>query len=115
MGASYVITNILIVPRLGTDTVLRYIYTQHLPRISSSNKKNSVSVCAQIITACVIDHFALVGVTKRTYSIWQLLASLGLVGCVVVIAKFKVKCARVARPIFLKKKVTSSNTAYIEI
>ncbi|KAG2202638.1 hypothetical protein INT47_002070 [Mucor saturninus] len=70
MGAFYVIINILTVPKLGTATVL------------------SIFVCAQIITACVIDHFALVGVTKRTYTIWRILASLGLVGCVVVIAKF---------------------------
>ncbi|KAI8645717.1 hypothetical protein BD408DRAFT_440740 [Parasitella parasitica] len=70
LGAYYVIINILTVPRLGTATVL------------------SIFVCAQIIMACLIDHFALVGVAKRTYSIWRILASLGLVGCVVVIAKF---------------------------
>jgi transporter family-2 protein len=37
---------------------------------------------------CIIDHFALVGVAKRAYTVWRILASLGLVGCVVVIAKF---------------------------
>ncbi|CEP12635.1 hypothetical protein [Parasitella parasitica] len=70
LGAYYVIINILTVPRLGAATVL------------------SIFVCAQIIMACLIDHFALVGVAKRTYSVWRILASLGLVGCVVVIAKF---------------------------
>lgn len=38
--------------------------------------------------ACIIDHFGFVGVTKRRYTIWRILASLGLVGCVVVIAMF---------------------------
>ncbi|GAA5815484.1 hypothetical protein MFLAVUS_008996 [Mucor flavus] len=66
LGAYYVIINILTVPRLGAATVL------------------SVFVCAQIIMACLIDHFALVGVAKRTYTVWRILASLGLVGCVVV-------------------------------
>ncbi|KAI7898531.1 uncharacterized protein BX663DRAFT_524462 [Cokeromyces recurvatus] len=70
LGAYYVIINILTVPRLGAATVL------------------SIFVCAQIITACLIDNFALVGVEKRPYTIWRILASLGLVGCVVVIAKF---------------------------
>ncbi|GAA5796625.1 hypothetical protein HPULCUR_001998 [Helicostylum pulchrum] len=70
LGAYYVIINILTVPRLGAATVL------------------SIFVCAQIIMACLIDHFALVGVAKRTYTVWRILASLGLVGCVVVIAKF---------------------------
>lgn len=45
-------------------------------------------VSLQIIMACLIDHFALVGVAKRTYTVWRILASFGLVGCVVVIAKF---------------------------
>ncbi|KAG1123913.1 hypothetical protein G6F42_010109 [Rhizopus arrhizus] len=70
LGAYYVIINILTVPRLGAATVL------------------SIFVCAQIIMACLIDHFALVGVAKRTYTVWRILASFGLVGCVVVIAKF---------------------------
>ncbi|KAI8057563.1 uncharacterized protein B0P05DRAFT_591258 [Gilbertella persicaria] len=69
-GAYYVIINILTVPRLGAATVL------------------SIFVCAQIIMACIIDHFALVGVARRRFTIWRILASLGLVGCVVVIAKF---------------------------
>ncbi|KAI8886158.1 DUF606-domain-containing protein [Backusella circina FSU 941] len=70
LGAFYVIINILTVPRLGTATVL------------------SIFVCAQIITACIIDHFGLLGLAKRKYSIWRILASLGLIGCVVVVAKF---------------------------
>ncbi|KAI8876724.1 DUF606-domain-containing protein [Backusella circina FSU 941] len=70
LGAYYVIVNIMTVPRLGTATVL------------------SIFVCAQIIMACVIDHFGLVGVAQRTYTVWRILASIGLVGCVVIIAIF---------------------------
>ncbi|KAI8991119.1 hypothetical protein BDF20DRAFT_842762 [Mycotypha africana] len=70
LGAYYVVVNILTVPRLGTATVL------------------STFVSAQIIMACIIDHFGLVGVIQRTYTVWRILASLGLVGCVVVIALF---------------------------
>ncbi|KAI8356162.1 hypothetical protein BD560DRAFT_406720 [Blakeslea trispora] len=69
-GAYYVIINILTVPRLGAATVL------------------SIFVCAQIIMACIIDHFALVGVKKRPFTIWRILGCLGLIGCVVVISKF---------------------------
>jgi len=69
-GGYYVIINVMTVPRLGTATVL------------------SVFVCAQIIFASIMDHFALFGVAQRDYTIWRILASLGLVGCVVVIAKF---------------------------
>ncbi|KAI9472361.1 MAG: hypothetical protein EXX96DRAFT_583781 [Benjaminiella poitrasii] len=70
LGTYYVVINILTVPRLGAATVL------------------SVFVCAQIIMACIIDHFGLVGVVQRTYTLWRILASLGLVGCVIVISKF---------------------------
>lgn len=69
-GGYYVIINVLTVPRLGTATVL------------------SIFVCAQIIFASIIDHFGLLGVAQRDYTVWRILASLGLVGCVVVIAKF---------------------------
>ncbi|KAJ2956188.1 hypothetical protein NQZ79_g7912 [Umbelopsis isabellina] len=69
-GAYYVIVNVLTVPRLGAATVL------------------SVFVCSQVIFASIIDHFALLGVPQRDYTVWRILASLGLVGCVVVIAKF---------------------------
>ncbi|KAI8376355.1 uncharacterized protein BYT42DRAFT_574305 [Radiomyces spectabilis] len=70
LGAYYVIINILTVARLGAGTVL------------------SIFVCAQVIMACIIDHFGLVGVAKRRYTLWRMLASLGLIGCVAVIARF---------------------------
>jgi transporter family-2 protein len=43
---------------------------------------------SKIIFAALMDHFALLGVAQRDYTVWRILASLGLVGCVVVIAKF---------------------------
>ncbi|CAO3634838.1 unnamed protein product [Cunninghamella blakesleeana] len=70
LGSYYVIINILTVPYLGAATVL------------------SIFVCSQVITACVIDHFGLLGVAKRKYTIWRIIGSFGLVGCVAVIALF---------------------------
>ncbi|KAI8331484.1 hypothetical protein BC941DRAFT_438499 [Chlamydoabsidia padenii] len=70
LGAYYVTINVLTVPKLGAATVL------------------SIFVCSQVITACVMDHFGLVGVPKRRYTIWRILASLGLIGCVAVITIF---------------------------
>ncbi|CAO3683757.1 unnamed protein product [Umbelopsis vinacea] len=69
-GGFYVIINVLTVPRLGAATVL------------------SIFVCAQVIFAALMDHFALLGVAQRDYTVWRILASLVLVACVVVIAKF---------------------------
>lgn len=43
---------------------------------------------SKVIFAALMDHFALFGVAQRDYTIWRILASLGLVACVVVIAKF---------------------------
>ncbi|KAI8068659.1 hypothetical protein BC940DRAFT_298743 [Gongronella butleri] len=70
LGSYYVIINVLTVPKLGAATVL------------------SIFVCSQVISACVIDHFGLLGVAKRKYTIWRILASFGLVGCVAVITIF---------------------------
>ncbi|KAI9009923.1 hypothetical protein CLU79DRAFT_839840 [Phycomyces nitens] len=70
LGAYYVILNILTVPRLGAATVL------------------AIFVGSQVIMACIIDHFGLVGMKKRPFTIPRIIASLGLVGCVVVIAMF---------------------------
>ncbi|KAL0087773.1 hypothetical protein J3Q64DRAFT_1734385 [Phycomyces blakesleeanus] len=69
-GAYYVIINILTVPRLGAATVL------------------AIFVGSQVIVACIVDHFGLVGMKKRPFTIPRIIASLGLVGCVVVIAMF---------------------------
>ncbi|KAI9303699.1 hypothetical protein BJ944DRAFT_241220 [Cunninghamella echinulata] len=70
LGSYYVIINILTVPYLGAATVL------------------SIFVCSQVITACLMDHFGLLGVPKRKYTIWRIIGSLGLVGCVAVITIF---------------------------
>ncbi|OZJ06548.1 hypothetical protein BZG36_00524 [Bifiguratus adelaidae] len=70
LGTYYVIVNILTVPKLGAGVVL------------------SVFVCSQIIFACIIDHFALVGVPQRTFTLWRGLGVIGLVGSVAVITKF---------------------------
>lgn len=38
--------------------------------------------------ACVIDHWALMGVPQRDFTVWRILASLGLVLCVFIIARY---------------------------
>ncbi|KAL1935069.1 hypothetical protein VTP01DRAFT_4209 [Rhizomucor pusillus] len=70
LGTYYIIINILIVPKLGAGTVL------------------SIFVCAQVLMACVMDHFGITGIPKRKFSVWRILASLGLIGCVAVITLF---------------------------
>ncbi|CEP17886.1 hypothetical protein [Parasitella parasitica] len=69
-GFFYVASNILAVPKLGVGTSL------------------ALFVCAQVITACIVDNWGLVGVEVRPYSTWRILASLGAVFCVGVITKF---------------------------
>ncbi|KAI7852351.1 hypothetical protein BDC45DRAFT_514074 [Circinella umbellata] len=70
LGTYYVIVNIFTVTQMGAGVVL------------------SVFVCAQVIMGCIMDHFGLTGIPKRRYSIWRILASLGLIGCVAVITIF---------------------------
>ncbi|CAO3626541.1 unnamed protein product [Cunninghamella blakesleeana] len=70
MGFIYVMSNIISLPRLGAGTTL------------------SIFVCSQVIMACIVDNFALVGVQERAYSTWRILASLGLVFFVFIIAHF---------------------------
>ncbi|OAD69469.1 hypothetical protein PHYBLDRAFT_172109 [Phycomyces blakesleeanus NRRL 1555(-)] len=48
----------------------------------------AIFVGSQVIVACIVDHFGLVGMKKRPFTIPRIIASLGLVGCVVVIAMF---------------------------
>ncbi|GAA5809914.1 hypothetical protein MFLAVUS_003329 [Mucor flavus] len=69
VGFFYVLSNILAVPRLGVGTSL------------------ALFVCAQVITACIIDNWGLVGVEARPYTTWRILASIGSVFCVVVITR----------------------------
>ncbi|KAI9494546.1 hypothetical protein BDB00DRAFT_308137 [Zychaea mexicana] len=70
LGTYYILVNIFLVPVHGAGTVL------------------SIFVCSQVISACIMDHFGLTGIKKRRYSIWRMLASLGLIGCVAVITLF---------------------------
>ncbi|CAO3618341.1 unnamed protein product [Mucor hiemalis] len=69
-GFFYVCANILAVPKLGVGTSL------------------ALFVCSQLITACIVDNWGLVGVEVRPYSTWRILASLGAVFFVGVITKF---------------------------
>jgi hypothetical protein len=41
------------------------------------------------MTACIINYFALVSIAQKTYNLWRILGSFGLVGYVVVIEKFE--------------------------
>ncbi|CAO3597142.1 unnamed protein product [Absidia cylindrospora] len=70
MGFIYVMSNIISLPRLGAGTTL------------------SIFVCSQVIMACIIDHFGLVGDPQRDYSLGRILGSIGLVFFVFVIARF---------------------------
>ncbi|KAI9312290.1 hypothetical protein BX666DRAFT_873349 [Dichotomocladium elegans] len=70
LGAYYIVINILTIPKHGAGTVL------------------SIFVCSQVIMACLMDHFALTGVPKRKFSLYRILASLGMIGCVAVITLF---------------------------
>ncbi|KAG2214329.1 uncharacterized protein EV154DRAFT_475631 [Mucor mucedo] len=58
------------VPKLGVGTSLAFF------------------VCSQVITACIIDNYGLVGVEVRPYTTWRILASLGAVFFVGIITKF---------------------------
>ncbi|KAI9265824.1 hypothetical protein EDC94DRAFT_604193 [Helicostylum pulchrum] len=70
VGFFYVLSNILAVPRLGVGTSL------------------ALFVCAQVITACMIDNWGLVGMEVRPYTTWRILASIGSIFCVVVITRY---------------------------
>ncbi|KAI9252822.1 hypothetical protein BDA99DRAFT_173901 [Phascolomyces articulosus] len=70
LGTYYVIVNIFTVTQMGAGVVL------------------SVFVCSQVITACIMDHFGIAGIQKRKFTIWRILGSLGLIGCVAVITIF---------------------------
>ncbi|CAO3617806.1 unnamed protein product [Cunninghamella echinulata] len=70
MGFIYVMSNIISLPRLGAGTTL------------------SIFVCSQVIMACIVDHFGLVDIQERAYTTWRILASLGLVFFVFIIAHF---------------------------
>ncbi|CAO3570389.1 unnamed protein product [Mortierella alpina] len=70
LGACFVIITILSVPRLGSGTT------------------TAIIISSKLVFSCIIDHFGLFGIPHRKYTIWRLLATVGLIGCVAVIAKF---------------------------
>ncbi|KAF9970545.1 hypothetical protein BGZ73_006732 [Actinomortierella ambigua] len=71
LGACFVIITILAIPKVGAGTT------------------TAIIVSSKLIMGCVIDHFQLLGVSMhRKYTIWRMLATVLLVGCTVVIAKF---------------------------
>ncbi|KAL1932033.1 hypothetical protein VTP01DRAFT_9089 [Rhizomucor pusillus] len=70
LGAFYVFSNLIAIPRLGAATSL------------------SIFVCSQVIMACIIDHAGIVGVNHREYTVWRILASFGMIFCVFIIARF---------------------------
>ncbi|KAG0355604.1 hypothetical protein BC939DRAFT_505366 [Gamsiella multidivaricata] len=70
IGAVFVIITILAIPKLGAGTT------------------TAIIVCAQMIFSCLIDHFSIFGIPFRQYTLWRGLATIGLIACVAVIAKF---------------------------
>lgn len=70
IGAIFVIITILAIPKLGAGTT------------------SAIIVCAQLVFSCIIDNFSLFGIPHRQYTIWRGLATIGLIGCVGIIAKF---------------------------
>ncbi|KAF9938430.1 hypothetical protein BGZ75_003077 [Mortierella antarctica] len=70
LGAIFVIITILALPKLGAGTT------------------TAIIVCTQLVFSCVIDNFHLFGIPFRQYSPWRGIATVGLIGCVGVIAKF---------------------------
>ncbi|KAG0212474.1 hypothetical protein BGX28_006241 [Mortierella sp. GBA30] len=70
LGACFVIITILSVPKLGSGTT------------------TAIIISSKLVFSCIIDHFSLFGIPHRKYTIWRLLATVGLIGCVGVIAKF---------------------------
>ncbi|KAG0302889.1 hypothetical protein BGZ98_007147 [Dissophora globulifera] len=70
IGAIFVMILILTIPRLGAGTA------------------TAIIVCSQMIFTCMIDHFSIFGIPHRQYTVWRGLATIGLIGCVAVIARF---------------------------
>lgn len=91
-GTYYIIVNIFTVPKLGAGTVLS-IFVCAQVHMRQERKTSNILIhmlCTgiQVVAACIIDHFGLTGVKKRRFTLWRLLASLSLIGCVAVITLF---------------------------
>ncbi|KAG0266804.1 hypothetical protein BG011_000856 [Mortierella polycephala] len=70
LGAVFVIITILALPKLGAGTT------------------TAIIVCTQLVFSCIIDNFEFFNIPFRQFSLWRGLATIGLIGCVGVIAKF---------------------------
>ncbi|KAG0263378.1 hypothetical protein BG011_008900 [Mortierella polycephala] len=70
VGAVFVIITILAIPKLGAGTT------------------TAIIVSAQLVFSCIIDHFQIFEIPFRPYTVWRGLATISLIGSVVVIAKF---------------------------
>ncbi|KAF9178658.1 hypothetical protein BGZ51_003062 [Haplosporangium sp. Z 767] len=70
LGACFVIITILAVPSLGSGTT------------------TAIIISSKLVFSCFMDHFSLLGIPHRKFTIWRILATIGLIGCVAVIAKF---------------------------
>jgi transporter family-2 protein len=69
LGAYYVITAILVAPKLGAASLI------------------SLIVAAQICTSLVLDHFGLLGFSQHGINIWRVAGALLLIAGVTVIVK----------------------------
>ncbi|KAG0266805.1 hypothetical protein BG011_000857 [Mortierella polycephala] len=70
LGACFVIITILAVPSLGSGTT------------------TAIIISSKLVFSCFMDHFSWLGIPHRKFTIWRILATIGLIGCVAVIAKF---------------------------
>ncbi|KAG0199306.1 hypothetical protein BGX28_007417 [Mortierella sp. GBA30] len=70
IGCIFVILSILTIPRFGAGTT------------------TAIIVCIQTIFSCLIDHFQIFDLPFRQYTVWRGIATIGLIACVAVIAKF---------------------------
>lgn len=104
LGAFYVFSNLVALPRLGAATSLSIFVCSQvrtlivIPRgfldppppafLSCIAKTEFLYIRYQVIMACIIDHTGAVGVTQRDYTPWRILASFGMIFCVFIIARF---------------------------
>jgi transporter family-2 protein len=69
LGAYYVITAILVAPKLGAANLI------------------SLIVAAQICTSLVLDHFGLIGFSQHSINVWRVAGTLFLVAGVTMIVR----------------------------
>ena len=69
LGAYYVITAIIVAPKLGAASLI------------------SLIVAAQICTSLVLDHFGVLGFSQHSINIWRIAGALMLIAGVTIIVK----------------------------